>query len=170
MLLRKRVERRRTRSVTVRIIRLLMAVSFTFFHDPGQSLVFSSGSSLSVLVVLTQASGFPKQTSILCDTWPFVPTSFMGLPLSAAAGGDRCLDAFVVALNQACEGRKNSWYTSTLELQLASLEFCKACRSVSTLRVLVDTTTPRSLMWAAEPLDSATSEVPTPAHRAGFRW
>lgn len=36
---------------------------------------------------------------------------------------------------------------STLELQLASLEVCKACRSVPTLRVRVANETP-STLWA----------------------
>ncbi|CAN0435400.1 unnamed protein product, partial [Ectocarpus fasciculatus] len=66
--------------------------------------------------------------------------------------------AFVVALDQACEGGEKRWYTSTLELQLASPVFCKACRSVSTLNVLVETATPRTL-WASRALDSTTSEV-----------
>ncbi|CAM9839374.1 unnamed protein product, partial [Ectocarpus fasciculatus] len=56
-----------------------------------------------------------------------------------------CLDAFIVALNQACDGQCKRWYASTLELQLASLEFCGACRSVQTFQVHVDAETPPSL-------------------------
>ncbi|CAM9608098.1 unnamed protein product, partial [Ectocarpus sp. 8 AP-2014] len=59
----------------------------------------------------------------------------------------RCLDAFIVALSQACEGGGKQWYASTLELQVTSLDFCRACRSVPTLEVSVDEHTPRSL-WA----------------------
>ncbi|CAB1101868.1 unnamed protein product [Ectocarpus sp. CCAP 1310/34] len=36
---------------------------------------------------------------------------------------NRCLDAFIVALNQSCDGKK--WYTSRADLQLASLAFCR---------------------------------------------
>ncbi|CAM9741407.1 unnamed protein product, partial [Ectocarpus fasciculatus] len=60
-------------------------------------------------------------------------------------GSGRCLDAFAVALYQASDGKR--WYTSTQQLQLASLGFCAACRSVSTLRVNVEPCTPRRL-WA----------------------
>ncbi|CAM9162233.1 unnamed protein product, partial [Ectocarpus sp. 13 AM-2016] len=60
-------------------------------------------------------------------------------------GKGRCLDAFTVALSQAGEGKR--WYVSTVELQLASREYCRACRSVTTLHVTVDNRTPRCL-WA----------------------
>jgi len=66
-----------------------------------------------------------------------------------------------VAINQAgWGGEEKSWYTSTLELQLASLEFCRACRNVSTLLVHVDAATPRSL-WAPDAGHSAQQESPT---------
>lgn len=56
----------------------------------------------------------------------------------------RCLDAFTVALHQAFEGQR--WYTSTAQLQLASLQFCRACRSVLTLYMItVDVDTPEHL-------------------------
>lgn len=55
----------------------------------------------------------------------------------------RCLDVFTVALHQATEGER--WYTSTAQLQLASLEFCKACRSVPTLYMKVDEDAPERL-------------------------
>ena len=65
-------------------------------------------------------------------------------------GPSRCLDAFVIALNQACDDRVNKrWYTSTKELQLASLEFCTACRSVPTLHVKVEKGTPTRLWMSA---------------------
>ncbi|CAN0521524.1 unnamed protein product, partial [Ectocarpus sp. 12 AP-2014] len=63
-------------------------------------------------------------------------------------GRTRCLDAFVVALSQACEGGKKRWYSSTLELQLTSLDLCRACRSTSILHVRVNDQTPRSL-WTS---------------------
>ncbi|CAM9614495.1 unnamed protein product, partial [Ectocarpus sp. 13 AM-2016] len=52
-------------------------------------------------------------------------------------GNSKCLDAFTVALNQACDGNVKRWYVSTMELQLVSLELCGACRSVQTLHVRV---------------------------------
>ena len=62
-----------------------------------------------------------------------------------------CLDAFIVALNQACaaEGEKR-WYASTLELQLASMEWCRVCRSVPTLHVYVSDQSPRSLWFRSQ--------------------
>ncbi|CAN0490571.1 unnamed protein product, partial [Ectocarpus sp. 12 AP-2014] len=66
------------------------------------------------------------------------------------------LDAFIVALNQTCDGGEKRWYTSTLELQLASLEFCRACRRVPTLHLRINPRTPRSL-WS--PRNSHTTAV-----------
>ncbi|CAN0575530.1 unnamed protein product, partial [Ectocarpus sp. 12 AP-2014] len=63
-------------------------------------------------------------------------------------GRTRCLDAFVVALSQACEGGKKRWYASTLELQLTSLDMCRACRGTSIWHVCVTDRTPRSL-WSS---------------------
>lgn len=54
----------------------------------------------------------------------------------------------MVALNQACDGQR--WYTSTKELQLASLQFCVACRNVTTLHLRVDLSIPRRLLAAAD--------------------
>ncbi|CAM9654724.1 unnamed protein product [Ectocarpus sp. 13 AM-2016] len=62
-------------------------------------------------------------------------------------GRTRCLDAFVVALSQACEGGKKRWYASTLELQLTSLDMCRACRSRPILHLRVFGHTPKSL-WS----------------------
>lgn len=53
-----------------------------------------------------------------------------------------------MALNQACD--RQLWYTSTRELQLASLPFCVACRNVTTLHLRVDRSTPRRLLAAAD--------------------
>jgi len=63
------------------------------------------------------------------------------------SGKSRCLDAFVVALSQACEGGENRWYASTLQLQRVSSEMCIACRSAPTLHVRVDDRTPRALWF-----------------------
>lgn len=58
------------------------------------------------------------------------------------SGGSRCLDAVLVVLHQAHEaeegdGQIRRRYLSTLELQLVSLEFCMACRSIPTLHVRI---------------------------------
>lgn len=55
------------------------------------------------------------------------------------------MDAFNVALNHAGD----SWlsFESTMELQLVSLEFCVACRTVAVVHVKLEEGTPRSL-WA----------------------
>eukprot|EP00903_Cladosiphon_okamuranus_P014849 g13750.t1 len=62
-----------------------------------------------------------------------------------SAGQGRCLDAFLAALGQASEGGEKIWYVSTLQLQLASMEFCRACRSVPTLRPITGVVWPASL-------------------------
>ncbi|CAM9161457.1 unnamed protein product [Ectocarpus sp. 13 AM-2016] len=69
---------------------------------------------------------------------------------SATAGPNRdtCLNAFIVALNETCDGK--SWYASTKELQLASMEFCIACRNVQTMHLKVDAQIPRRLLAAAD--------------------
>ncbi|CAM9165121.1 unnamed protein product, partial [Ectocarpus sp. 8 AP-2014] len=60
---------------------------------------------------------------------------------------NRCLDAFIVAFGQVYNTGDRVWYTSALELQLASLDFCRACRNVPTLlRILVEEGTPGSLL------------------------
>ena len=87
-----------------------------------------------------------------------------------AAGNSLCLGALILAVSQACDEGDRRWYASTLELQLASLELCRACRSVSTLHVLVDEATPRRL-WKPVPR----SEVPVPTRvplvrPVGFTW
>ncbi|CAN0043982.1 unnamed protein product, partial [Scytosiphon promiscuus] len=59
-----------------------------------------------------------------------------------------CLGAFGVALSQTCDGKE--WYASTRELQLASLQFCAACRGATTLTLRVDRDIPRRLLAAAD--------------------
>lgn len=74
---------------------------------------------------------------------------FIGTCLSAwawcakYAGGNRCLQAITIALDAASDGKR--WYTSTANLQLASLSLCIACRDVATLHVRVDMLTPPRL-------------------------
>ncbi len=65
---------------------------------------------------------------------------------------ERCGAAITVTLNQACELglEAGGWYTSTLELQLVSLDFYEACRGVRTLCVNVKEGTPHSLRPARE--------------------
>ena len=88
----------------------------------------------------------------------FHSTSLMSLPLSGlafpfccmyspTAGPSMCLDAFIVALNQACDGELG--YVPTLNLQLVCVQLCVACRSSATLRVRVDDDTPHTLLTAA---------------------
>lgn len=84
-----------------------------------------------------------------------------------------CLDAFVVALDQACGGGKKRWYASTLELQLVSVKFCGACRSVPTLGVAVEARTPFSLWYRVKkpehlPIGSS-SRVPF-VRALSLRW
>ncbi|CAN0491918.1 unnamed protein product, partial [Ectocarpus sp. 12 AP-2014] len=62
-------------------------------------------------------------------------------------GKVNCLDAFIVALNQVGDEHDKRWYASTLELQLVSLAFCGACRSVPTIQVRVEQKLPRSIWY-----------------------
>ncbi|CAN0246344.1 unnamed protein product, partial [Ectocarpus sp. 12 AP-2014] len=59
-----------------------------------------------------------------------------------------CLNAFTVALNETCDGKR--WYTSTKELQLASMEVCIACRNYQTVHLKVGEHIPRRLLTAAD--------------------
>lgn len=55
----------------------------------------------------------------------------------------------MVALDLSCDGEK--WYTSTQQLQLASLDLCTACRGVPTLALSVELSTPEYLWAEAAP-------------------
>ncbi|CAN0022129.1 unnamed protein product, partial [Ectocarpus sp. 6 AP-2014] len=66
-------------------------------------------------------------------------------PGPCGSSGSRAL---ILALNEMCDGK--CWYTSTKELQQASLEFCIACRKYPTLRLRVDVQTPRTLLAAVD--------------------
>eukprot|EP00752_Nemacystus_decipiens_P014937 g13296.t2 len=63
----------------------------------------------------------------------------------------RFLDAFIVALGQARGGEHKRWYAPTLELQLASLELCRVCRSIPTLNVRISDKTPVRLWVTPKP-------------------
>ncbi|CAN0022744.1 unnamed protein product [Ectocarpus sp. 6 AP-2014] len=87
--------------------------------------------------------------SLLEKEVAFSAPAFPAVPLLPTMPGVRtsrssCLNALVVALNETCNGK--SWYTSTKELQLASLEFCVACRNYQTLHLKVDAQIPRRLL------------------------
>ncbi|CAN0164408.1 unnamed protein product [Ectocarpus fasciculatus] len=60
------------------------------------------------------------------------------------------VNALIVALNQIemCDG--GSWYTSTKELLLVSLEVCMACRTHQTMHLTIDPNIPRRLLAAAD--------------------
>lgn len=69
------------------------------------------------------------------------------------------LRLLLAALRQACEEGGQRWYASTtLELQLASLEFCRACRNVPTLHVRVEDDAPRSLGSPPDEMNTRSSE------------
>lgn len=73
------------------------------------------------------------------------------------AGGDRCLQAITIALDAASDGKR--WYTSTANLQLASLSLCIACRHVATLHVRMDMLTPPRL-WDPAAAQSIITDDP----------
>lgn len=81
--------------------------------------------------------------------------------LSSDSASSRCLDAFIVVLNQLYEQER--WYTSTKELQLASLGLCGACRNGTTLHLTLDPETPPRLLAAAD------ASPPSPEERGSTR-
>ncbi|CAM9373459.1 unnamed protein product [Scytosiphon promiscuus] len=62
--------------------------------------------------------------------------------------GGRCLQALVVAIDQASDARR--WYTATKELQLSSFSLCEACRGAHTVHLRVDTRTPTTLLESVD--------------------
>lgn len=58
--------------------------------------------------------------------------------------GSRCLEALTVTVSQASGMRQ--WYTTTMGLQLASLELCQTCRGSDTVYLRVDGNTLTSLL------------------------
>ncbi|CAN0497102.1 unnamed protein product, partial [Ectocarpus sp. 12 AP-2014] len=77
--------------------------------------------------------------------------------MASTEGESKCLDALIVALNQACDGQEGRWYASTLELQRVSLELCGACRSAQLLHVRVDEGTPPTL-WSSRTSHTTSSQ------------
>ncbi|CAM9842659.1 unnamed protein product, partial [Ascophyllum nodosum] len=65
----------------------------------------------------------------------------------AGAGPTRCLDAFLIALTP---DDSSGWFSSTLQLQLTSLQFCELCRSVPTLHLTAETAM-HDLVWTDSP-------------------
>ena len=88
---------------------------------------------------------------------------FFAWNLSPRTGASLYLDVFSISLNQA-NGR--GWYTSTLDLELASLQLCVLCRGVSTVHLTIEPSVP-SRMWKGSPASdcnikrSRSSRVPT---------
>ncbi|CAN0166005.1 unnamed protein product [Ectocarpus fasciculatus] len=80
--------------------------------------------------------------------------------MATTEGGSKCLDAFIVALKQACDGHGKRWYVSTLELQLVSLELCGPCRSAQLLDVRVDEHTPPTLWTSRTPHTTPSQSSP----------
>lgn len=119
--------------------------SLVFFFSPRRRVYFHG----------THPCGEQQQHSI--PNKLLAPFCFFCFP---STGQSRCLDAFIVALGQVCEGGLKQWYASTLELQLASLEFCRACRGTRVLAVRVNDRTSRSLWF------SPTSETRRTTRRA----
>lgn len=100
------------------------------------SLIYHTA-ALNILMGPTQ-----KQVHEVPTPVPLKIAFGVACALSVFPGSARCLNAFTIALGQASERK---WYTSTLELQLASFEVCVACRGVRTLLVTVDEYIPLSL-------------------------
>ncbi|CAN0450569.1 unnamed protein product [Ectocarpus sp. 12 AP-2014] len=98
---------------------------------------------------------------------PIIPSN---TPSSVVAQQDppdrsRCLDALIVALTNTGDGQ--GWYTPTTQLQLASLDFCTACRAVPTTHVTVDGDVPTRLEAGID--NGGASRVPAFRPR-GVTW
>lgn len=102
------------------------AVHGTPSHTPGTGLfeLFSLGSNRY------SASDIPRKSASGLTVVSVCPCAIV----PPDPGLSRSLSAFTVALNLTCE-EDQQWYTSTKELQLASRQFCTACREVATLHL-----------------------------------
>ncbi|CBJ33433.1 expressed unknown protein [Ectocarpus siliculosus] len=108
-------------------------------------LVWSGSEPEPALSILKDCvSLLEKEFAFSAPAFPAVPL----LPTMPGPSRSSCLNALVIALNETCNGE--SWYTSTKELQLASLEFCVACRNYQTLHLKVDAQIPRRLLARAD--------------------
>ncbi|CAM9454120.1 unnamed protein product [Ectocarpus sp. 4 AP-2014] len=124
----------------------------------GSAVVSGDATKLADLVLVWSGSKPERALSILRDcvallekevevsapAFPAVPSP----PTTPGHQRNSCLNAFIVALDDTCDGKR--WYTSTKELQLASIDFCIACRKHQTLHLIVDTGIPRRLLAAAD--------------------
>lgn len=72
-----------------------------------------------------------------------------------------------MALSQTYSGKQ--WYVSTTQLQLASIEFCVACRSATTLHLTVDDRTPHRLLARADAPAPGPEELGVSARVPRFR-
>ena len=70
-----------------------------------------------------------------------------------------CLDAFGIALNQACDGG-GQWYASTTALQLVCFDMCRACRALAGFAVVVRVGTPVHV-WLRHSLQSGRNKRPS---------
>lgn len=94
--------------------------------------------------------------------------------VAACPGEGRCLDAFrAVLMSQTCEGGRERWFTSTRQLQLVSVELCRACRGVPDFKVHIEEKTPRGVWCTRQsqlPLNMPVS-IRVPVLRAfHFTW
>ncbi|CAM9712659.1 unnamed protein product, partial [Ectocarpus sp. 8 AP-2014] len=124
----------------------------------GSAVVNDDATKLAQLVLVWSGSKPERALSILRDCVSLLEKEVaFSAPASSAVpsppttpGPNRnsCLNALIVALDETCDGR--SWYTSTKELQLVSMEFCMVCRNYRTVHLIVDTDIPRRLLAAAD--------------------
>lgn len=78
------------------------------------------------------------------------------------SGNGRCVEAFTIALNHGCGEESKAWYASTIHLQLASLDLCRACRAFATLHVQLDDDAPRSMWTPRTPPAQPTTDCKKP--------
>ncbi|CAM9756904.1 unnamed protein product, partial [Ectocarpus fasciculatus] len=124
----------------------------------GSAIVSGDATKLAELVLVWSGSKPERALSILRDCVSLLekevafsaPASpaVLSPPTTPEPTRSSCLNAFTVALDDTCDGKR--WYTSTKELQLTSLEFCIACRNYQTMNLKVDSEIPRRLLAAAD--------------------
>ncbi|CAN0362701.1 unnamed protein product [Ectocarpus sp. 12 AP-2014] len=108
----------------------------------GSAVASGDATKLAELVLFWSGSKPERALALLRNC-----VSLLEKEVAEPTGGS-CLEALIVAFNETCDGK--SWYTSTKELQLASLEFCIACRNNPTVHMNVDERIPRRLLAAAD--------------------
>ncbi|CAM9352241.1 unnamed protein product [Ectocarpus sp. 8 AP-2014] len=135
----------------------------------GSAVVSGDATKLAELVLVWSGSKPERALSILRNCVSLLekevafsapaPSPLQSPPTTPGPTRNSCLEALIVALNETCDGR--SWYTWTKKLQLASLEFCNACRSYPTMHLKVGEQIPRRLL--------ATVDAPPP-HPKRLCW